>query len=50
MSIKLIGNKLRGIGKKYLNRQMAMCDTNVHAFDELGTVARGENLECSLGK
>ena len=27
MSIYLIRNKLRGIGKKYLNREMAMCDT-----------------------
>ena len=27
MSINLIRNNLRGIGKKYLNREMAMCDT-----------------------
>ena len=27
MSINLIRNKLRGIGKKYLNREMTMCDT-----------------------
>ena len=27
MSINLIRNKLRGIGKKYLNREMTMSDT-----------------------